>query len=288
MIHLKHSTKLNRALLCTLITAIITVAWLTSANAQSHHAVQKTKATVKEADNIKTILGDVVPFGNGTARSWVKKDATGAYTAVGVTLTEAAMQGLPEDVTPGLVWMVEYVLNLPTEASDLPFNHIGINWNPKGHMPSGVYNVPHFDFHFYTTTRDIRNKITARGKDLETCRNAPAKGEVPEGYMFAPESEEPGMGGHWVDGGSHEFHGKDFTATFIYGSYDSKVIFWEPMITKKYIESKPNISIPLKVPQSYAIAGYYPTTYSILYDEQRKEHTIALEGMKMRHAIAAK
>ena len=261
---------------------------MNTVNAQSHHVAHKSIAPVKEPDNIRTILGEVVPFGNGTARSWVKKDVSGAYTSVGVTLTEAAMKGLPEDITPGMIWMVEYVLNLPAEASDLPFNHIGINWNPKGHMPSGVYNVPHFDFHFYTATRELRNKISARGADLETCRKAPGKGEVPEGYMFAPESEEPGMGGHWVDGGSHEFHGKDFTATFIYGTYDSKVIFWEPMITKKYLESKPNVSIPLKLPQTYALAGYYPTSYSITYDEQRKEYTVSLDGMKMRQGIVKK
>jgi hypothetical protein len=241
--------------------------------------VQATSPVRPVAEQI--ILGEVVPFGNGTARSWVKKDADGKYTSLGITLTEDALKGLPSDVTPGLIWMVEYVLDLPSEAQ-LPFNHIGVNWNPKGHMPSGVYNVPHFDFHFYTTTPEQRTKITARGNDLELCRKAPAKGHVPEGYMFAPESEEPGMGGHWVDGGSHEFHGKDFTTTFIYGSYNGKVIFWEPMITKSYLESKPDVTIPLKLPQKYETTGYYPDSYSITFDESRKEYTVSFDGLTLR------
>jgi hypothetical protein len=26
---------------------------------------------------------------------------------------------------------------------------VGLNWNPHGHIPPGVYDLPHFDFHFY-------------------------------------------------------------------------------------------------------------------------------------------
>ncbi|GAA4454167.1 DUF5602 domain-containing protein [Nibrella saemangeumensis] len=240
------------------------------------------------SNNDKTILGEVVPFGNGTARSWVRLSQQGNPTAVGVTLTEAAMQGLPADITPGMVWMAEYIMTLPDEARMLPFNHIAVNWNPRGHMPSGVYNVPHFDFHFYMISRDERNKITARGDDLLKCRQSPGAGAVPEGYIFAPESEEPGMGGHWADPGSHEFHGKDFTSTFIFGSYNGKVIFWEPMITKAYLETKPNVTMPLKLPAQYAKDGYYPTSYSIRYDAKRREYTIALEEMKLRQVLASK
>lgn len=249
------------------------------------HTSVSVSAPVPNTD--KTILGEVVPFGNGTARSWVKVNQQGQPSAIGVTLTEAAMQGLPADVTPGLVWMAEYIMTLPEEAKMLPFNHIAVNWNPKGHMPSGVYNVPHFDFHFYTISREERNKITARGEDLVKIRK-PVGSAVPEGYVFAPESEEPGMGGHWADPGSHEFHGKDFTSTFIFGSYDGKVIFWEPMITKAYIESKPNVTMPLKLPAQYGQDGYYPTSYSIRYDAKRKEYTIALEEMKLRQILASK
>lgn len=236
----------------------------------------------------QTVLGDVVPFGNGTARSWVSLDSGGQPTAVGVTLTEAALQGLPAEVTPGLIWMVEYILALPTDAPMLPFDHIGVNWNPQGHMPTGIYNTPHFDFHFYTISPEERRHITARGDDLERCRKAPSAGHVPEGFVFAPDSEEPGMGGHWIDPLSHEFHGEAFTSTFIYGTHDGAVIFWEPMITKAYLETKPDVTVPLKVPLGYAHEGYYPTDYSIRYDPTRKEYTVALEGMTLRQTVASR
>ena len=253
-----------------------------------HHATPITESgAVLVSSSNQTLLGDVIPFGEGTARSWVQVDADGKPTTVGITLTEAALEGLAAEATPGLIWTVEYLLGMPPDVPMLPFNHIGVNWNPRGHMPSGIYNVPHFDFHFYTISPEQRRQITARGDDLEKCRKAPTASHLPEGYIFAPESEEPGMGGHWVDPGAHEFHGEAFTSTFIYGTHDSEIIFYEPMITVAYLKSKPDATIPLKVPQTYEQAGYYPTSYSIRYDAKRKEYTVALEGMTLRPATAS-
>lgn len=279
----------TRMLLTSITAVAIFIFGITgSATAQKQHNKRGSSGSLLPPIAEQTLLGDVVPFGSGTARSWVKVDGNGTPSAVGITLTEAALNGLPADVTPGLIWMVEYILSLPEEAQMLPFNHIGVNWNPKGHMPSGVYNVPHFDFHFYTISPEERSKITARGDDLEKCRQAPEAEHIPEGFIFAPESEEPGMGGHWADPTSHEFHGHDFTSTFIYGTHEGKVIFWEPMITKAYLESKPDATVPLKVPKQYASTGYYPTSYSIRYDPKRKEYTVALEAMTLRQTLAGK
>lgn len=235
----------------------------------------------RAATSGSVMLGDVIPFGNGTARSWVELDADGTPVSVGITLTEAAMGGLPADVTPGLIWMVEYILEFP-DIAGLPFDHVGVNWNPKGHPPPGIYSPPHFDFHFYTINRAARERITARGVDLERCSRAPATGLLPAAYVFAPDSEEPGMGGHWIDPASHEFHGQPFTTTFIYGTYDGNVIFWEPMITLAYLESRPTESMPIKVPEAYAEPGYYPTSYTVRFDEARREYVVSLDGLTAR------
>jgi hypothetical protein len=48
------------------------------------------------------------------------------------------------------------------------------------------------------------------------------------------------MGSHFVDITSPEFNGGIFTQTFIFGSYESNVIFYEPMITLDYLLSKPS------------------------------------------------
>ena len=233
------------------------------------------------------VLGDVIPFGAGTARSWVDLDGEGRPIQLGVTLTEAALTALPPDVTPGMVWAVEYMLEVPKNIKSLPFKHIGINWNPKGHAPAEFYSASHFDFHFYTVDAAVRNQITARGDDIEKCNKPPLAGSLPASYVLAPDSHEPGMGSHWVDPASAEFHGNDFTNTFIYGTYDGNIIFFEPMITIAYLKSKPDLSVQLEQPSKFTQSGYYPTNYSVRYDQQRMEYTIALGGMEYRERARA-
>ncbi|RYD93814.1 MAG: hypothetical protein EOP50_10530, partial [Sphingobacteriales bacterium] len=53
------------------------------------------------------------------------------------------------------------------------------------------------------------------------------------------------MGKHWADTTAVEFHGKKFEKTFIYGSYNGKFIFLEPMIALDYLKTKPNITLPI-------------------------------------------
>jgi len=223
--------------------------------------------------------GAAQPVGQGAVRPWVKLDENGNPTAIGVTFDEGALEGLPADAPAGKLGS-EYVFALPPEAG--VFDHVLLNWNPHGHQPSKVYDVGHFDFHFYTISRQAREQITATGDDLARTQRRPSAEFVPEGYIYAPNSEEPQMGAHWVDPASHEFHGHDFTRSFLYGSYDGRLIFFEPMITKAYLLTKPDVTEPLKLPARYDKSGYYPTRYSVKYDAAKKEYTVALEGMTLR------
>jgi hypothetical protein len=240
-----------------------------------------TSPKTAKASKLAVFTGEPQPVGNGTARSWVTLDKDGKPTAIGVTFTEAALSGLPQSLTPGLIW-TEFILPLPPEAAATGFDHIGLNWNPKGHDPEGVYKVPHFDFHFYLISPAARERITTRGDDLERVRKPLPPEFVPEGYIAAPASEEPGMGLHLVEPNSHEFHGKAFTHTFIYGSYNGQMIFAEPMITKAFLETKPDITVPIKLPAKYQKPGYYPTRYSVKYAPETGEYTVAMEGLTLR------
>jgi hypothetical protein len=230
----------------------------------------------------KTVYGEPKPLGNGTVRSWVRLDQSGKPSAIGLTMTEAALTGLPTELpTEGEMWY-EYSLALPQSAPVAPFKHIGLNWNPKGHPPQHIYDTGHFDFHFYMISEKERLAITAQGEDLKVCRKQPAPEFVPASYFYGPDSEHPRMGAHWIDKEAHEFHGHQFTATLIYGSYDGRVIFIEPMITKAYLESKPCLTQSIKQPAKYQQSGFYPTNYSARYDAVRKEYSVALEGLTER------
>jgi hypothetical protein len=247
------------------------------ANLNSSQPAGESSAASKE----KTIVGETKPLGSGQVRSWVSVDQKGNPTAVGLTFSEEALSSMPAEIPPGAEWL-EVSLALPAQASSTAFKHIGLNWNPQGHQPAKIYDTPHFDFHFYMIGEDERAGITAKGDDLLKTKKQPAAEFVPEGYIYAPDSEHARMGAHWINPLSKELRGQAFTTTFLYGSYNGSLIFAEPMITKLFLETKTNITELIKLPAQYARRAYYPTKYSVRYDPAAREYTVALEGMTLR------
>lgn len=224
----------------------------------------------------KVQYGPAQPFGGETVRTWVRLDAKNQPEAIGITFSHKAMQGLPEK-KPEIGEGYETKLTLPAAAKATPFDHVGVDWNPKGHTPIQIYGVPHFDFHFYAVATTELDKITAQGEDMARCQTKPAAEYIPEGYIYAPESEIPKMGSHWIDVNTPELHGGPFTSTFIYGSYNGKVTFIEPMISRKFMESKPNFVAAIKQPKTSPWSGkLVPTEYAVSFDEATKTYTVEL------------
>jgi hypothetical protein len=229
-------------------------------------------ATVTES-KVQTSFGDARPMGDGFVRSWVRT-VDGKPAAIGVAIDEAAMKHLPTTGDRGNSCCAnEIVLRLPEGVSVAPFDHIAVNWNPQGHPPEGVYDKPHFDFHFYMQDAEAREKITAEGAELA---KAPPADTIPAGFIATPGVMK--MGVHWVDPTGPEFKGTPFTQTFLYGAFDGKVTFIEPMITKAFIESKAESVQSIKQPKVFP-AGSFPTAYSMKYDEAGKRYLVALEGL---------
>ena len=219
-------------------------------------------------DNKKNIsFGPELAVGNGKAKSFIKLDSKGSPAEIGFTFTEGALQNLPHDEEGA-----SYVLQLPKEKSLTPFDHISFDWAPHGHEPATIYDKPHFDVHFYLVSQSFRNQIVP-GPEMEKLPDAKF---LPVNYISAPGEGIPGMGKHWVDVTSPELQGANFTHTFIYGSYNGEVIFQEPMITHEFLLSKPNVTTDIKQPEAHKASGKYPGRYTISFNEQRKEYTIAL------------
>lgn len=231
--------------------------------------------TIKTQSLSETFTGESKEVGNGIAYSWVTLDAEGNPSAIGVNLTESALSCLPEGE------VAEYILPLPEEASATPYNHIGLDWNPKGHEPQGIYDKPHFDVHFYMIGQEERNKITATKEDMAKIEKKPSPEYIPEGYVPTPGGV-PRMGAHWIDPSSPEFNGQPFEESLIYGFYNGEMVFVEPMVTVDYLKTKPELTKQLKLPECYPTSAYYPTGYSIRYNETSKEYTVTLEGMTLR------
>ncbi|MHB0939242.1 MAG: DUF5602 domain-containing protein [Armatimonadota bacterium] len=231
--------------------------------------------TPLSAAGVERHEGAKVKVGTGSAYTWLLADGLGSPLAIGISITDAALASLPaEDVA--------YTLPLPRQARETPFTHVVVNWNVHGHIPPGIYDVPHFDYHFYIITPEQRAQITATGEDLARVTRMPAPAAIPQGYIGPEGTFEPEMGWHWIDPASPEFHGQPFTETFIYGFYNGQMAFLEPMVTSAFLAGRPFVSRALALPAVYPAPGYYPTGYAISYDARRKETSLSLWGLTKR------
>jgi hypothetical protein len=152
--------------------------------------------------------------------------------------------------------------------------------------------VPHFDFHFYIMAREaVRQIRPGPCSELIDCDDFKrAQIPVPAGHVHADHIDVgaavPDMGNHLIDSKSPELvvAGREFTHTFIFGAYDGHVSFYEPMITQTYLESRPDLCVPIKQPQGWETEGYYPTTYCIRYLAAGERYTVSLEDFVHRNA----
>ena len=157
---------------------------------------------------------------------------------------------------------------------------------------AGVFDVPHFDMHFYMTDKASVMAINPSDPNYATeAAHFPDSKYVPAGYE--PESGSPPakiatpmMGLHWEDNpAAYVPHHYNFTQTLINGSWDGKYTFVEPMITRDWLLSKPTpVRGDVPQPQAFQRAGYFPTTYRVQYDSTADAYSISLDGMKMHQA----
>lgn len=229
-------------------------------------ALSKTESA---ANLVSTFYSPTLPLGNGVARAWVSENRNGDPVSVGVSLSEKALENLPADPT-------QFVLIFPKNKGKNFYTHVLLDWNPQGHEPEHVYDVPHFDIHFYIIPNEDRMAIGPN--DFVQFANAPASQYVPYKYLQLPGGV-PQMGAHWVDLLSPELNGGSFTKTFILGSYDGYFIFWEPMITRDYLLSQPDDIVSIRQPSAFQRDGFYPTQYIVSYSSSPKEYTVALTNL---------
>lgn len=242
-------------------------------------------------DTAGTRYGPAAAVGGGTVRTFVQTDAAGAPVALGVVLSESALSGLPAHAG-GDGHESLWTLRFPDEAraAGLQYDHVWFGWNPEGHEPEGLFTYPHFDLHFYWVPVAERESWTpADPRFAEKGERAPEAKYVPEGYALPPGPAVPEMGNHLVDTADPTYApgGPVFTEVLIWGSYDGRVPFLEPMITKAFFESlkasgRAHVET-LAQPQAFQTAGYYPTRYSIRYDAAEKAYLVTLDGL-VRHA----
>ena len=214
------------------------------------------KDETSPAHGTETFTGSEVALYGGKANTWVTMN-NGVPQQLAISINDAAMSSLPTDGDGS-----ETEISLPALITGTTVNHVALDWNPHGHEPEGIYSVPHFDFHFYTVSKDEQMNIPAYEADSTGFQKFPAPQYLPANYIPIPGGV-PMMGKHWVDVTSPELNGKPFTQTFIYGSYNSKVIFYEPMITKAFLDTAVSFERSIPQPAGVQQGGYYPAKLKV-------------------------
>lgn len=275
-----------------------------------------------EADFIRE-YGPAATFNGQEIRAFFSHDGA-EIGALGVEVPVAMYEGAPmdppsdgrydvprdaNDPAKGKAWYCcgyEIVVDLPESARELSaFRQVVLNWNPQGHVPPGVYTIPHTDFHFYFMAEQERLGIGRARDASDMCLMANPLGPEPPEVPFPQSCEqvvataaalpadqmpagyqnlnatEPGMGNHLLDPAAHEFHGQPFDHTHIYMSNAGKLTGMEPMITLEYLRSlEAPVRVPVAMPAAFPQAGMYPTEYVMEYDRTAGVFRVAYENWK--------
>jgi len=259
--------------------------------------------------------GEQTRLGNGTLTAYSQSSGSRPL-AVGMIMTDGVLDGLPSDpptdgkycfdkdgngtIDPMMECHNGYENQLELGANfqrsvDSPYNYVLANWNPFGHEPPGVYDVPHFDVHFYVNKDSERTAIRVGPcPALTNCDDYALAKQLPDAKYLAPDytdvdAVEPAMGNHLVDPTSPEFNGTPFTRTWIYGAYNRKVTFYEAMVTHQVFDGLRHGTVAdgcfnIKLPSAWQESGYYPTKYCLRHRDNRSDITVSLESFVHRTA----
>lgn len=235
----------------------------------------------------RTRWGDSIVMGRtGIIQPFLRVTRGGDTQYIGVYVTGWTLDQLP---TEG--HHIAHFLSLPDGS---PFTHVGLDWNPHGHEPPGIYTEPHFDFHFHMLEEETVKSIEG-GPAMYSLPSD----QMPAGYIRPPAIDTDGdgepdtpaivpqMGDHLVNPQSPEFQGETFTHTHIFGAFDpdgdgtGQLTFMEPMITRAFFkEHHEEVRTEISMPDAFPEAGRYPTEYVIRYRPNQNGYVVTMESFE--------
>lgn len=247
-------------------------------------------------------LGREMAMGNGTVRAYGILKADGSSQEIGILISEAALQGLPQNCqvdkpSTGAKWLIcqpagadgkgkmndtmVTTLEMPAAvAKATGINKLDISWLPYGHAPEKVWDKPQFDIHFPFV-------MPTGGQNEKAFYQAPSPEQLPQGYMVLP-----GSGFHWdteaLKGHAHaadpaqspEFGGGPFLGNFLYITYQGKAIGYEAYVSKTLLDGKGTYTKSLQEPEKSYGTDVAPGLLSISHMPAIKAFRVSLSDYK--------
>lgn len=215
------------------------------------------------------VPGQIVSAFSGTLATWGNVDAAKAINGFGWNVPLASVNALIQTKFDTRVWM-----EVPKQVTDemgitgFAFDHL-----PAGHIPVGVYDVPHWEFHLIF--QDFK-EIQALDCSDPTL---PPPTIVPQPYNVLPPPDNcfPAMGIHAVNGAAPEFNGQKFVFSNLMVFYrgngslkekGTRVVSFEPKVTSQFLTTRKSftIQLPQLPPQAIGREVKVPTTVTAEYD----------------------
>ncbi|MEW6749418.1 MAG: DUF5602 domain-containing protein [Candidatus Latescibacterota bacterium] len=222
----------------------------------------------------RMVFGDTVAAFGAQLTTWARMGARGQVHEIGFTLPLSAVENAADTtITPG-GGFTSVVAQLPAPVSATTFvNHLALDWGPEGHEPPGVYDVPHFDIHFYGVDPQSVAAVDCSDETL------PSAASLPPGYFLPPDACVPQMGMHALDSRSPELFPVApvrFASTVVLGYYGGFLTFLEPMISRERLLLRQDLNLRIPVPAGLAPSTRYPTRFRATYDPDADAYRMAL------------
>jgi len=196
----------------------------------------------------------------------------------GAMVPLAMVENAPKEMVMAWPPVASASLALPEAVQQRTgLRHLTVYWEWMGHPP-GPYLTPHFDFHFYTISREERTAMD--------CADLSKPAELPSGYSLPDVALPPPMaaltGVSTLVGlcvpqmGMHSLltteleSTETFRGTMVVGFYKGKAIFVEPMITQAMLQEQHPFTLP--IPSIPGMVGNYPHSFRAEYDEAQKAY----------------
>ncbi len=213
-------------------------------------------------------MSQPVPWTDTGAKPIVQLNAQKQPSLIALTIPGKLIDALPKMRSEAVI---------PMQNAGL-VKTANLQWHPRGHEPEHVYDVPHFDVHFYTISEAVRGSIVPNapaGKVL------PSKQIMPPNTILAP-GFVPGMGMHVIPKAQPEFNHGKFTVSPIIGYWNGNLAFFEVMFSRQWLVQKTGKTGLFPQPATVKQHGSYPTQYSVSYDQSKDEYQVALSGFVQR------
>ncbi|MDC8759155.1 hypothetical protein [Janthinobacterium fluminis] len=201
-------------------------------------------------------------------------------------------------------------LDLPAGVEPaLPFRYVEIDWNTEGEVrgPNGSFVTPHFDFHFYTRSRDFVEREMHCISSGNTCDSQQTRYvqmrrflDLPPPCFFPAADYFPDTGSSIAQMGLHSLDGSfdyskrnvDANPVIIYGSFDGELAFLEASLTLHAFSRAAKLAAaggksawPIRQPAAYAHA-WWPTGITLEYLPGDDVFIFELNGFAM-HPVQA-